>query len=174
MAMKTLCTIMMMTFAVAATTSLGAQEDKAARPSPPAEAKALIGDVMVSVNYSSPAVKGRTVWGSLVPYGKVWRTGANEATIFETSADVKVNGQPLPAGKYALFTIPGETEWTIIFNSVWEQWGAYRYDQSKDVLRVNAAAAKSEAFNERLLFHIQDNKVVLRWENVEVGFEVMP
>jgi hypothetical protein len=153
---------------------VAAQDDKASRPSPPAEAKAMIGEAMVSVNYSAPAVKGRKVWGSLVPYGKVWRTGANEATVFETSADLMINGQKLPAGKYALFTIPGETEWTFIFNSVWEQWGAYRYDAEKDVLRVTAVPAASSAFHERLTFHIHDHTVSLMWENLEVGFEVKP
>jgi hypothetical protein len=79
-----------------------------------------------------------------VPYGKVWRTGANEATIFETTGDLVINGQKLPAGKYGLFTVPGEKEWTIIFNSVWDQWGAFKYDASRDVLRIKANAVKSK------------------------------
>lgn len=154
--------------------SLSAQEDKAARPSPPAEAMALIGDAKVSIHYSSPSVKGRTVWGGLVSYGKVWRTGANEATVFETSADLKINGKHLPAGKYALFTIPGEKEWTIIFNSTWEQWGAYRYDEGKDVLRVTATPKKSDTFHERLLFAFHDHKATLYWENLEVPMTIKP
>ena len=152
--------------------NLSAQEDKAARPSPPAEAMAMIGDAKVSILYSSPSVKGRAVWGALVPYGKVWRTGANEATVFETSADLKINGKSLPAGKYALFSIPGEKEWTFIFNSAWEQWGAYRYDEAKDVLRVTATPKKSDAFHERLLFALEDHMAILRWENLEVSFTV--
>lgn len=87
---------------------IAAQEDKSARPSPPAEARAKVGQANIAINYSSPAVKGRTIWGDLVPYGKVWRTGANEATTFETSTDLDINGHKLPAGKYGLFTIPGE------------------------------------------------------------------
>ena len=153
---------------------VAAQDDKATRPSPPAEARAMVGEAVVSINYSAPAVKGRAVWGSLVPYGKVWRTGANEATVFENSKDVVIGGQKLPAGKYALFTIPGETEWTFIFNSVWEQWGAYRYDAGKDVLRVTATPSTASAFHERLTFHIHEHKVSLMWENLEVGFEVKP
>jgi len=146
------------------------QEDKSTRPSPPAEAHAKIGDVPVSINYSSPAVKERVIWGDLVPYGKVWRTGANEATVFETAGDLMINGQKLPAGKYGMFSIPGEKEWTIIFNSVWDQWGAYKYDPSKDVLRIKASPAKSDAFNERLKFEITDHVVSLLWENLKVSF----
>ena len=147
------------------------QEDKSTRPSPPAEAHAVIGtDRQVDVYYSSPAVKGRTIWGSLVPYGKVWRTGANEATIFQTSTDLTIGGKVLPAGKYSLFTIPGEKEWTVIFNSAWDQWGAYKYDSAKDVLRITARAEKSPAFNERMKFQIEDNVVAILWENLSVSF----
>lgn len=150
--------------------TISGQEDKSTRPSPPAEAHAVIGDRQVDVHYSSPAVKGRTIWGSLVPYGKVWRTGANEATVFQTSGDLVINGKVLPAGKYALFTIPGEKEWTVIFNSVWDQWGAYKYDSSKDVLRISARPEKSSAYNERLKFDIDDHVVAILWENMKVSF----
>ena len=84
-----------------------AQDDKSKRPSPPAEASAKVGGTMVTINYSQPSVKSRKIWGELVPYDKVWRTGANEATTFEVSTDVKIEGKTLPAGKYGLFTIPG-------------------------------------------------------------------
>ena len=94
--------------------------------------------------------KDGLIWGDLVPYGKVWRTGANEATTFETDKDIMIKEQKLPAGKYALFTIPGETEWTWIFNSVWDQWGAYKYDESKDVLRVKSTPESSSVFHEQL------------------------
>jgi hypothetical protein len=151
---------------------VAAQEDKSTRPSPPAEAHAKMGDNTVSIYYSSPAVKERTIWGDLVPYGKIWRTGANEATVFETSGDLIINGQKLPAGKYGLFTIPGEKEWTIIFNSMWDQWGAFKYDSSKDVLRIQAKPEKSEAFNERMKFEIKDRVVSLLWENLKVSFLV--
>lgn len=146
------------------------QEDKTTRPSPPAEVSAKLGDYSVSIHYSSPAVKGRQIWGSLVPYGKVWRTGANEATVFETSGPLTIQGQNLPAGKYALFTIPGESQWTIIFNSVWDQWGAFKYDQAKDVLRVNVSPERAASFNERMKFEISDHVVSLLWENLKVSF----
>ena len=112
------------------------------------------------------------IWGGLVPYGKVWRTGANEATVFETSKDIVLSGQTLPAGKYALFTIPGENEWTVIFNSEWNQWGAFKYNKEKDVLRLNVRPDKSTSFNERLKFEVIDDEVVMYWENLKVGFPV--
>jgi hypothetical protein len=149
-----------------------AQEDKSKRPSPPAEAKGIIDGSDITVNYSSPAVKGRMIWGGLVPYGKVWRTGANEATVFETSKDIVLSGQTLPAGKYALFTIPGENEWTVIFNSDWNQWGAFKYNKDKDVLRLSVRPDKSASFNERLKFEVIDDEVVMYWENLQVGFPV--
>lgn len=149
-----------------------AQEDKSKRPSPPAEVKGVIDSADIAIFYSSPAVKGRIIWGELVPYGKVWRTGANEATVFETSRDLVIQGQTLPAGKYALFTIPREHEWTFIFNSEWNQWGAFKYDENKDVLRIKVPVAKSATFNERMKFEIIDDGVVLFWENLQVGFPV--
>lgn len=145
-------------------------QDKSARPSPAMEAKGVIKGADVTIQYSAPSVKGRKIWGELVPYGKVWRTGANEATTFETNKDIVLQGQNLPAGKYALFTIPGEKEWTWIINSVWEQWGAYKYDQSKDVLRFVTSSQPSPVFHEQMRILIDSDKVTLYWENLQVGF----
>jgi len=154
-------------------TSSYAQDDKANRPSPPAQVSEKVGDVTITIDYSQPGVKGRVIWGELVPYGKVWRTGANEATTFEVSNDVTVEGESLPAGKYALFTIPEEKEWTIIFNSVPDQWGAFNYDASKDVLKVKVKPQKSSSTMERLTFIIDSNgKVAMVWEDLEVDFTV--
>ncbi len=147
-----------------------AQEDKTLRPSPPAEAVGMIDSAKVSINYSMPSVKGRKIWGSLVPYGQVWRTGANEATIFETNKDLNIMGKKLPAGKYGLFTIPGEKEWTFIFNSTWNQWGAFKYDPKMDVLRVVATPQQSAVFNERMKFEIIGHDIILSWENLKVSF----
>lgn len=153
--------------------AVSAQDDKANRPSPPAKVSEEIGDATVTIDYSQPAVKGRTVWGELVPYGKVWRTGANEATTFEVSQDVEIEGQTLPAGKYALFTIPAEDEWTIIFNKEPNQWGSGNYDESKDALRVKVKPEKSDEMHERLTFEIEkDGEVEMMWENLEVEFSV--
>lgn len=162
-------TFMCLFFLSVLSVNVNAQADKSTRPSPPMEIKGQIQDAQVSISYSSPSVKGRNIWGDLIPYGKVWRTGANEATTFETDKELLINDQKLPAGKYALFTIPGETEWTWVFNSVWDQWGAYKYDESKDVLRIKTESQKSPVFNEQLRFDIVDGKVSLAWENLLIS-----
>ena len=154
-----------------ATTAV-AQKDKSKRPSPPATATATVGEKTITIEYSQPAVKGRKVWGNLVPYGEVWRTGANETTSMEVSADVEVQGQALPKGKYALFTLPGEKEWTIILNKT-IAWGAYSYKQNEDVLRVSATPKPSAEFHERFTINISAEGVVsLLWENLQVDFSV--
>jgi hypothetical protein len=152
---------------VFALTSLVYGQDKADRPSPPAQVTGTVGDATISVSYSSPAVKERAIWGDLVPYNKVWRTGANEATVFETSADITINGSSLPAGKYSLFTVPGEETWTVIFNSDPDQWGSYKYDNAKDVLRVEVTPGEA-SFKERLEFAIEVNEVVFMWERLRL------
>ena len=150
-----------------------AQEDKANRPSPPAEATTTVDGVDVTIDYSQPSVKGREIFGKLEPYGKVWRTGANEATTFEASGDVTINGQPLSAGKYALFTIPNEDQWTVIFNKQAEQWGAFDYDESQDALRVDATPEKTNQPTEKLTFDISDNgEVSMMWADAKVSFDV--
>lgn len=163
-------TVLLSTFFFA--TFIMAQEGKQVA-SPPAKAEATIGAAKVTINYSQPAVKGRKIWGALVPYGQVWRTGANNATTIEFSSDVKVEGQALKAGKYALFTIPTEGgEWTIIFNKKSEQWGSYSYSDKDDVLRVKVKSGKAAAMTERMTFDIKGNMVNLTWENLTVGFKV--
>jgi Protein of unknown function (DUF2911) len=153
--------------------SCSAQGDKSKRPSPPAEAKISLDGTAISINYSKPSVKGRKVWGGIVPYGEVWRTGANEATVFETDKAVTIEGKDLPAGKYALFTIPGEKEWVIIFNKTFDQWGAYDYNAAKDALRVTVAPASKDAATEQMTFDIdKDGKVTLSWEKLAVAFQV--
>src|SRR3954467_3196490 len=117
-----------------------AQDDKSKRPSPPATASATTSTGnTITIDYSQPGVKGRTIGKEIAPYGKVWRTGANEATLFEVSRDAKVEGKDLKAGKYSLFTIPGENEWQFILNSETGQWGIKQggdanRDPAKDVL----------------------------------------
>jgi len=157
--------------------SANAQEgaDKSKRPSPPATVTQTIGSgAVISIDYSQPSVKGRIIGETLEPKnGVVWRTGANEATVFETSKDVKINGQSLPAGKYGLFSISGKDEWTIIFNKTWKQWGAYDYEKSEDALRVKVKPGKAAAFAEKMTFTIDKNgQVNLFWGDIQVGFEV--
>ena len=158
---------------VAATTSLMAQADKSKRASPPDSASGKIGSATITIAYSSPSVKGRKVWGDLVPYDKVWRAGANEATVFTTDKPIKVGGKALPAGKYSLFAQPGEKEWQFIFNSQVGQWGIKRggeanRDPANDVLTVSAKPVKAPAMNERLIYAITKKGFALKWENIEV------
>ena len=149
-----------------------AQDGAKAPASPPATATGKIGGADVTVKYSSPAVKGRAVWGELVPYGKVWRAGANEATTVEFSQPVKVEGKALAAGTYGFFAIPGKDEWTVIFNKVPNQWGAFKYDQKQDALRVSAKPRKAATASERLTYEVTAAGLVLRWENLELPVAV--
>ncbi|MER3497735.1 MAG: hypothetical protein C4308_03390 [Chitinophagaceae bacterium] len=151
------------------------QDDKSNRPSPPAQAKqTLKKGTVVTIDYSQPAVKGRTIGVDLEPLpGKVWRTGANEATVFEISKDVLIEGKELPAGKYGLFTLDDGDNWTFIFNKTWKQWGAFNYKESDDALRVTVKAEKAKEFTERFLIEIEkDGEVELHWGNTEVGFKI--
>jgi hypothetical protein len=145
--------------------------------SPPASANAKIGTTDITVKYSSPAVKGRKIWGELVPYGQVWRTGANEATTITFSKDVTVEGQKLKAGTYALFTVPGDKEWTVIFNNTAKQWGAFKYDQTQDALRVKVKPMVTPTMNERMKIDVKPKGktagvVTIMWENMAVPFNV--
>lgn len=145
---------------------------QANQASPAAEAKGKLGAANAVVKYFQPAVKGRAVWdakGNLAPYGKVWRTGANNATTLELDKDVQIEGKALAAGKYALFSIPGEKEWVIIINKKADQWGAYAYKAEDDVLRVTVPAHKTDAMTERFTITIENSKLNLAWEHVHVA-----
>ncbi|OGX91441.1 DUF2911 domain-containing protein [Hymenobacter coccineus] len=148
-------------------------EDKSKRPSPPATATAMVNGTTVTIDYSRPSLKGRKIFGELEPYGKVWRTGANEATTFTVDKPVKINGKALPAGKYGLFTIPTATTWTVIFNKVPNQWGAFKYKESDDALRVTVPAKTLASPVE--VFDItvdKAGKVAMKWDMTEVDFTV--
>ena len=147
-------------------------QDKSERASPPAEASGKIGDATITINYSSPKVKGRVIWGELVPYDEVWRAGANEATTFETDKDLTIEGSVLPAGKYSFFTIPTTGDWTIIFNKVPDQWGAYSYNPDEDALRVTVTPTPSDEMNEDLVYEITEDGVSLKWENLEIPISI--
>jgi len=170
------------------------------RPSPKASVTQTIGVTDVSIIYSRPGVKNRKIWGEapagapagtatldaantrakdapIVPYGRVWRTGANEATQFKVTDDVLINGQPLPAGSYSLHTIPGPAEWTIIFNKDDGQWGSFSYDEKKDALRVRAKPETTRDTQEWLAYTIEPEgensaRVNIRWERLRVPFTV--
>jgi hypothetical protein len=158
-------------FIVSVMPAVAQRGDDTKRLSKNGKVEGTIDSVNVTLEYGRPKVKDRVIWGGLVPFDKVWRTGADEATTFAISKDVNVEGKPLPAGTYSLFTIPGEAEWTIIFNKVAKQWGAFRYDKDQDALRVNVKPAEAEHVEE-MTFQIEGNKVVLRWEKLSISFVI--
>lgn len=167
-------TLVIGTLLLAATTALA--QVQTPRPSPKASLMQHVGLTEITINYNRPGVKGRAIWGALVPYDKVWRAGANEATTIEFGSDVWVNGSKLSKGLYSLHAIPGASEWTIIFNTVAEQWGSYSYDAAKDAVRLTV---KPEAADHRewLTFEIPEMttdtaKIVMRWEKLAVPFTV--
>jgi Protein of unknown function (DUF2911) len=197
--------IVLLLLALAAAPCASAQNSptvRLPRPSQKASVMQTIGVTDVTITYSRPGVKGRTIWGDplpeqasvkgeatlddqnvrpkgapIVPWGHAWRTGANEATQFVVTDDVLINGQKLPAGSYSLHTIPTKTEWTIIFNSVANQWGSFSYDPAKDTLRVKVKpewVSENKEWLEYWIDPINDNsaQVNIRWEKVRVPFTV--
>jgi len=154
--------------------NLHAQKDKSTRPSPPATATQKIGDANVSINYSQPSLKGRTIGVDLEPMpGKVWRAGANEATVFETDKDILVEGKTLVKGKYGFFILVSEKNWTLIFNKTWEQWGAFKYKEADDVLRVTVTEHKAVSVAEQLKYSISaDGMVTISWGDKEIHFSI--
>jgi hypothetical protein len=145
------------------------------RQSPKAGTYYQIGLTDIHINYSSPAVGGRTIWGDLVPYGEVWRAGANEATTMEFSSEMNIEGQTLPAGKYAFFIIPrpGDLAWTVIFNKQADQWGAFRYDEGFDAIRLDIKPTYNNGIQERLAYTIHEHEsdkgyIKFAWEEVRL------
>lgn len=153
--------------------TLVAQDIELPRVSPKASVSYTIGMTEVIVNYSSPAVKERLIWGGVVPYDKMWRGGANEATTVEFTTDVNIEGQTLRKGKYALFFIPGEKEWTVIFNKKTDMWGTSGYNESLDEVRFTVEPKMNEGLQERLIYTIHDMKmdmgyIKLSWEKMRL------
>ncbi|KUO59362.1 hypothetical protein APF79_03120 [bacterium BRH_c32] len=143
--------------------------------SPKASVSQMIGYTNVTVEYHRPGVKGRTVWGDLVPLNKVWRTGANDATTIEFSTDVIIDNKNVPAGKYSFFTIPNNST-TVILNKVWKQWGAYDYKQEEDLMRFTVYP-EADDFTEWLTFSftdLSDSSATFNfnWERVKVSFKI--
>jgi len=139
--------------------------------SPKETVKGKVAGVDTEIVYCRPSARGRKMIGGKDPYGKVWRTGANAATTIEFAAPVKIEGKDLPAGKYALFTIPNEDEWTIIINTDYKE-SVYNYDQNEDVLRVNVKPKKLSEFVETFTITPEKDRITLKWENTEVAFKV--
>ena len=153
-----------------------AQDFRTPRPSPDATVTQYVGITEITIDYSSPGVKGRTIWGELVPYGEIWRTGANEVTSITFSDPVKVNGNELAAGTYGIHTIPGENEWDFIFSKDTKVDDPMTYDKSKDALRLKIKP-ETAPFTERMIFTITDMtnnsaKVNLIWYKLKISFDV--
>lgn len=144
------------------------------RPSPLVVEEGQASGKSVKVHYGSPSIKGRTLWGDLVPYNVVWRTGANEATFIDIPQDIQVEGKTLAAGKYSLFTIPKERgAWTVIFNSEWNlEHGHFQYDEKKDVLRVEATPVWEDSSAERLSIKVESPGLVIRWGTLKLPIAI--
>ncbi|WP_026951650.1 DUF2911 domain-containing protein [Algoriphagus mannitolivorans] len=164
---KTLTTL----FLFALATAISFAQEKA---SPAKTAEGTAGGSKITINYSSPAVKGRMIWGDLVPLGQVWRAGANEATTFTTSKDILIEGQKLPAGTYSFFIIPNEGTSTMIFNKVAQQWGAFNYDSKEDQLRVNVPSQQTSNMEERLVYEVKPDRFEIRWEYGKAEAKIAP
>ena len=135
-----------------------------------------LGDTSIEIVYHRPNVNGREIWGKLVPYGEVWRTGANEATVFEISGDVMINGQKLAKGKYSLHTIPTKDEWTVIFNKTWDQWGSFDYKSDADALRVVVKPLAGD-YTETMTIGIENvaettADLFISWERVRIPVRI--
>ena len=147
------------------------------QPSPAARVEQTVGLTRLTVDYHRPAVNGRKVWDGLVPYGQVWRAGANENTVFTTSSAIKVAGKPLAAGSYGLHMIPTANDWTIIFNRVTTGWGSFAYEAKDDVLRVTVRPVATSEKEERLSYRFDDptdktTTLTLRWEKLAVPVRI--
>jgi len=154
-------------------------EVKKVRVSPKAGVFQTIGLTDINISYSRPGVKNRKIWGELVPYNKVWRAGADEATKFTFSTDIMIEGKKLPAGSYSFFAIPGQNEWTLIFNKVADQWGAFTYNEAEDALRIKVKPVSNPnhewllySFTEMDAKHPTVAQINLIWENLKVSFNI--
>src|SRR5260221_13387795 len=150
---------------------------KIRRPSPSVIVSGKIGEAKITIDYSSPSVKGRKIFGGMLPYDLVWRAGANEATLFNTDKDIIVEDKTLRAGKYSFFATPGEKEWIIYINSETGQWGdkpdgVTNMDPAKTVLSVTVKPTRLDDLCERLEYVIRNNGFSLRWEYSEIFVNV--
>jgi hypothetical protein len=148
--------------------------------SPPAKAEASIGGKSVVVNYAAPSMRGRKIYGELVPYGQVWRTGANAATTLTTDGDIMIGTAKVPAGTYTLFTLPTENGWKLIISKRLKDangkpaWGAFEYDQSQDLARVDMSVSKLPSPVETFTISFDNGKMNLEWENTRASVDIKP
>lgn len=166
--------VVALVFVLAVCAFASAQQDKSKRPSPPAQTQCKLSDSKtITIDYSSPRMKGRKIFGGLVPYGEVWRTGANEATTFVTNADLTVDGKDVPAGKYTLFTVPEQDKWTLIVNKHTGEWGIpYNY-QSEELARIPMQVSKTASPVENFTISLQQGSgecmLQMSWENTQAS-----
>jgi hypothetical protein len=151
-------------------------QDKSKRPSPPGTAEVTLKNKEITIDYSRPSLKGRKVGQELAPYGKVWRTGANEATALNTAIDLNIGGAKVPAGKYTLYTLPSEGTWKLIINKQTGQWGT-QYDESQDLARVDMkkTALPQSVEQYTISFDKKDENTAnlnLDWENTRVSVDI--
>lgn len=164
-------------FLLSLTILAAAQQDKSKRPSPPASAQCKFADgKTITVDYSSPRMKGRKIYEGLVPFGQVWRTGANEATTFVTDTNLTVGGKEVPAGSYTIFTIPNPDKWTLIINKKTGEWGIPYKWESDELLRTDMSVSKtpSTVENFTISFHEMGSgcHMYLDWENTRASVEI--
>jgi len=138
------------------------------RPSPPLVLRDTIDAIPFEVKFGAPSVRGRTVFGNLVPFGEIWRTGANEATTLSIPDTLLLENQKLAPGQYAIFTIPHAGHWEILINTEYDQWGAYNYDPEKDVLHLRVTPEETDVHQEQMTFRLEGDQLVLHWDNLRV------
>jgi len=173
--MKRMSTLAVLSAALLASAAAIGQAPEAPQ-SPAGSASGAAGAAKVTIEYHRPSVRGREIWGGLVPYGQVWRLGANEATTITFSAPVKVEGKDVPAGTYALFAIPGKDKWTFIVNKNAKQWGAFKYQQSEDLLRFDISPQAGNAVEMMTISIVPkapaSASVEMEWAKVKAAFNV--
>lgn len=143
----------------------------------PSETSKQVGNTTIKIAYTAPAVRGRVIWGELVPYNKIWVTGAHNATSLEIGKDFRIGNKTIPAGKYALFTIPGKDQWTVIINKNWNQHQADKYKESEDMVRLEVEPQTTDQSVERLKYEIDQTgdrtaNVVISWEKIRIPFSI--
>jgi len=176
--MRNNCILLVIPAAIFALAAVAAaqQTDKSKRPSPPGTAEVTLNGKKITIEYSRPFMKGRKIMGEVVPYGKVWRTGANEATALTTEADLSIGGANVPAGKYTLYTLPSEGAWKLIINKQTGQWGTI-YKEDQDLARVDMEKSKLSEPVEQFTISFKQKSadaadLVLQWETTQLSVPV--
>ncbi len=167
-------TAVVLLFLLSFTLFAAAQQDKSKRPSPPAQAQCKLPDgKTITTDYSSPRAKGRQIFGGLVPYNEVWRTGANEATTFVTTANLTVEGKDVPAGSYTIFTVPAQDKWTLIINKKTGEWGIPYHYESDELVRVPMQVGKTSGPVENFTINYDQSgggcTLQISWENTQAS-----